>query len=81
MLRSYDVFDSKGHFQSQVSIACEGDSRDDGLFFVGSDHVLLVRGMRSSRLGMFGGSNGDNESSTAEASEMEVIYYRLPWSL
>jgi hypothetical protein len=78
VLRTYDVFDSNGHFQRQMAIACEGDSRDDGLFFVGDDHALLVRGMRSSRLGMFGGSNGDDESDSADEAEMEVIYYRLP---
>ena len=81
ILRTYDVFDSEGHFKRQVAVACEGDSRDDGLFFVGNDRVLLVRGMRSSRLGMFGGSNGDDESGSADTAQMEVIYYRLPWPL
>jgi hypothetical protein len=77
IMRTYDVFDPEGHFQKQVSVMCEGNGREDGFFFVGDDRAMIVKGMRSSRLGMFGSTDDDDEKAD-EAPELEVIYYRLP---
>lgn len=75
---TYDVFDAGGHFQKQVSLACEGDGQEDGLFFLAGNRVVLSRGMFSSWLGMYGGSNSDAKDDGDEPPEMEVICYRIP---
>ena len=75
VFQTWDVFDADGNFVRQVSLTCDGNVRDDGFFFLNNDTVLLSRGMRSSWLGMFGGSGGDEEDSSPVSG---VVCYRLP---
>ena len=74
---TYDVFDREGHYVKQVRLACEGDAREDGIFYLGNDRLLISRGMRGSWLGMFGGTGSSDEGGD-EPPPSEVICYRIP---
>ena len=83
VILTYDVFDPEGNYQRQVSLRCEGDGRDDGLFWLTDDTLLVVRGMNDAVRSTFGGSGNDAENAdTAEDDEeptlLELICYRLP---
>ncbi len=73
---TYDLFDASGHYQKQVSLACDGDAKEDALYFLADGKIALARGVFSSWLGMFGGSQGEDEGD--EPPEMEVILYQMP---
>lgn len=72
---TYDVFDPDGHFVKQVAIACEGNAEDDVFFFM-ERNIILARGMRSSWLGMFGGT--ESSESDEEIPVMEIVCYEMP---
>jgi len=71
---TYDVFDPNGHFVEQVRFMCEGDPRDDMLFFGSDDLVFLVEGFMSAALSGMGASSGDEDE---EAEPMKIICYRM----
>jgi hypothetical protein len=71
---TYDVFDPNGHFVEQVRFLCEGDPRDDMLFFGSDDLVFLVEGFMSAALSGMGASSGDEDE---EAEPMKIICYRM----
>ena len=77
VMATYDVFDGEGRYAKQVRLACDGDAREDGIFYLGNDRLLVSRGMRGSWLGMFGGT-GSSDEGGEEPPPSEVICYRIP---
>ncbi len=73
---TYDVFDPAGHFIKQVAVRCEGDGYNDALFFLGPDHVVLVKGYLDALAAQFG--RGTALSADGEEHAMpEVVCYRI----
>jgi hypothetical protein len=75
ILQTYDLFDAKGHFIKQVPVACQGDGEDDGLFFLGTDRMVLVTGIIDAAVAMQGGLG--SALGDEEPEPMEVICYRI----
>jgi len=75
VMLTYDVFDAKGEFIRQVAVGCEGDGIEDGLFFAGRDHMLLVKGLADAAATMQGASPEAAEGE--EPLPMEIVYYRV----
>ena len=70
-----DVYDPEGHFIKQVSVACEGDGREDALLFAGENHFILVKGLMGGIEAMQGG--GGEDAGEEEPAPMEVVYYKV----
>jgi hypothetical protein len=68
------VFDPTGHFREQVRFVCEGDPREDLLFFGSDDLVFMVEGFMSAALSGLGGVETDEDG---EAEPMEIVCYRM----
>jgi hypothetical protein len=79
VLQTYDVFDAKGHFIFEAAVACPGDPLDDGLFLLGSDRAVRVKGMVGAAASAIAGRGGGTSSdeSEEEAAPLEVICYRV----
>jgi hypothetical protein len=73
---TYDVFDPQGQLVRQVAFRCEGDAKEDKLFFPAPDRALLVKGYRQARRSMFGG-RGEDADEDEPASDLEIICYRV----
>ena len=71
----YDVFSPEGHFEKQIQFVCEGDPRDDFLFFAGDDLAFMVTGFWDAALSRFGGAGAADDDE--EAEPMAVICYRI----
>jgi hypothetical protein len=71
----YDVYDREGRFVSRVSLLCDADPVEDGLFFVG-DRVYVVTDLFSAVVASFGG--GGDLALDEEPEPVTVIAYRLP---
>ncbi|RKZ18781.1 hypothetical protein DRQ50_03450 [bacterium] len=76
VLAVYDVFTADGTFDRQVEVACDGDGNEDGVFLLGEDRVLVIKGYIDATATMFGGSPADEEGGD-EADPMEIICYRI----
>jgi hypothetical protein len=74
ILVTFDVFDPQGVFARQVQVACPGNGKSDGVFLLGEDHVLVVKGHTNAIATMFGGSPSEEG---AEAEAMQIICYRV----
>ena len=70
----YDVFSPDGHFEKQVQVVCEGDPREDILFFAGDDLAFMVTGFWDAVLALGGAGAAEDEE---EAEPMSVICYRV----
>jgi hypothetical protein len=71
-----DLYDRAGHWQREVSLACEGNAISDGIRFLGDGRVLLIKGFVVARLACLGGASasfGEDDSET-----VEIVCYRLP---
>ncbi len=80
VMLTYDVFDPQGQLVRQVAFRCEGDAKEDKLFFTAPDRALLVKGYRQARRSMFGGGGEDADEDADEdqpASDLEIICYRI----
>ncbi|MCK9997242.1 MAG: 6-bladed beta-propeller [Candidatus Krumholzibacteria bacterium] len=71
----YDVFSPMGHFEKQVQVICEGNPKDDILFFAGNDLAFMITGFWDAALSRFGGSGTEDDED--EAEPMSVICYRI----
>ena len=71
---TYDVFDPEGVFVRQAQIVCEGDGKLDGLFPIGDDRFLMVRGYADAMRTLFG-MMADDEP-TDDGGLLEIISYR-----
>jgi hypothetical protein len=74
---TFDVFDADGRFEKQVALVCEGNPRDDNLFWARDDMVVLVKGAIPAMYASMAGGLADNEEE-AGLDEMEVVCYRIP---
>ncbi len=72
---SYDVFSPDGIYQKKLDMICEGDSREDFMFFAGDDLVFVVTGFWEAALSQFGGGSADPDGE--EPEPMEIICYRI----
>lgn len=77
IMATYDVFDADGTFRRQVSVECEGKGAGDGLFFMGGERVILVKGLIDAVLGMQAGGMGAGSGDDGEAEPMSVVCYRI----
>jgi hypothetical protein len=77
VLATFDVFDREGVFVEQVSIACEGNSMLDGIFFVGRDRLVVVRGFADAVAAQFGRGSRFSGEGEDEGALMEVVCYRI----
>jgi len=76
IMMTYDVFDTAGHFQKQVAVACPGDGIEDGLLFIG-DRVVLVTGLTEARNMMQNPGAAATSDDEEEAEPMEIICYQI----
>ena len=76
VVATFDVFDPEGQFSRQVQVVCpEGDPARDGIFLLGTDRVLLIKGYVDATATMFGGAG--SEDAEGDADPMELICYRI----
>ncbi|MFH1145194.1 MAG: hypothetical protein V1774_11675 [Candidatus Eisenbacteria bacterium] len=69
-----DVFDSAGKLRRQIALLAPGDPRQDAVYFVGDDRVIVVTQALSSFRAMQGvASDAEGEAATP----MEVICYGM----
>ncbi len=73
----FDVFDSKGIYQRQVTLACDANPENDQIYRVSDDIVVLVK---ESIPAMYASMADGNQKLEEEdlMKEMEVICYRIP---
>jgi hypothetical protein len=74
VLATFDVFDKGGVFDHQVQVMAPGDGTKDGVFLLGDDRVLVIKGYVDATATMFGGAPAGDED---EAEPMELICYRV----
>jgi hypothetical protein len=76
IMATYDVFDSDGKFKEQVAVVCPGNGLSDGLFFIGNDRVVLIKGFVDAMAAMvfMSGVIGNGEE---EPEPMSAICYRI----
>jgi len=75
VLLVYDLFEKHGQYQERLSIACEGDARNDRLFLLGNGRFVLVTEYYSALEALRGRSN-KTEASALEAEPLQVIVYQ-----
>jgi hypothetical protein len=75
VLATFDVFSPDGVFDRQVQVACPGDGATDGVFLLGTDRVLVIKGFVDAMATMFGG--GVDPVDGQEAAPMELVCYRI----
>lgn len=76
ILAVFDVFDRSGEFVKQVELHGPGDALKDGIFFVGEDRVVVVKGYMESLAAQFGSGTTASEEEDGD-SFLAVVSYRL----
>ncbi|MCP4546463.1 MAG: hypothetical protein GY835_08375 [bacterium] len=78
-LLTFDIFDRSGHFDRQVTFTCPGDGLVDGVFLLGGDRVLVVRGFVDALRDWYGGGRGSigEGDDVEEPAPIEIICYRV----
>ena len=76
VLATFDVFDSGGAFVRRVSLACPGNGEIDGIFSVGGDRFVVVKGYAEAVAAQFGSGSRASDDEGEEAL-MEVVCYRV----
>ncbi|MFH1844590.1 MAG: hypothetical protein ABIF77_15425 [bacterium] len=69
------LFDEQGRYQERLSLACEGEARNDRLFPLGDGRFVLVMEYYSA-LDALRGRTTVTEESAREAESLQVICYR-----
>ncbi len=70
---TFDVFTPDGDFIKQVQARCDGDGKEDSLFWAPDGSAVLVTGFADALESLqSNGSGGDND----EAEPMEVVYLK-----
>lgn len=75
VMATFDVFDPDGTFARQVAFACDGDGMRDGIFFLGDDRVVVVKGYLDAVAAQYG--DGARLSGDDQEALMEVVCYRV----
>ena len=73
---TFDLYDTAGRWQREVSLKCEGNPVSDGVRFLRDGRVLLIKGFVVARLACLGSgvaTLGEDETET-----IEIVCYRLP---
>ncbi|MEZ4649830.1 MAG: 6-bladed beta-propeller [Candidatus Eisenbacteria bacterium] len=79
VIGTFDEFSPKGEFVRQVVLAGDGDAKNDGLFFTGDDHLIVIKELNAARRAMFGSSSEEGaEQDELEIDPLSVICYRIP---
>jgi hypothetical protein len=76
IFKTFDTFDSHGHYLQEVSVACDSDPQFDGLIFLENGRVLLVKGLVLARMTATG-SQGAVYGEEDETGPMEIICCRM----
>ena len=75
VMATFDVFDKAGRFDRQVQVMCpEGDASEDGIFLLGDDRVLLIKGYVDATAAALGGGGIEDDG---EAEPMELVCYGI----
>ncbi len=74
---TWDVFATDGRWLRQVSVVCEGDGRNDALFFTGDGRAVLVREHAGAMRAFRGAATGEDEADAGEAQPLEIVVYRI----
>ncbi len=75
LLATFDLFDTEGHYRRQVNLKGPGNPREDAVFLLDTDRVLVVTQALSSYRSMQGvAKDADDE---ADPAPMEAIYYMV----
>ena len=72
---TYDVFTPDGKFDHQVQVRCEGDGTEDGIFILGEDRAVVIKGYIDATATMFGGAVVEEEGD--EAEPMGLVCYKI----
>lgn len=72
---SYDVFGPDGEFEQVVRIACDADGSRDGLFCLGGDRFVIVRGYTDAIAASFGSFSDEDDGQ--ESEPMGITCYEL----
>jgi hypothetical protein len=75
VMLAFDVFDREGRYVKEVAAVCDGDPLHDGLFPIGQDRFVLVRGFTDAMRTLYGGGQGGFEGE-GEPEPLEVICLR-----
>jgi len=73
----FDVFDPAGRFDRQVAVPVEGNDLTTGVFLVGDDRLVVVRGFVDAMRSVVGGGQGSLDAEDAEPDPVEVICYHI----
>ncbi len=73
---AFDVFNAEGVFEKEIAFVCEGDPRQDMLFFLDYEQVLKVNGFWGAALSRFGGA-GNREDDSGETGTLTVTCYKV----
>jgi hypothetical protein len=73
---TYDLFDPQGHFIKQLAVHCEGNPDTDGLFWLGEDRAILIKGYQLAFFAVMGRIAVEEEDESA--ANMEMICYQVP---
>jgi len=71
----FDVYDAKGRFAQQLTLAGNADERNDISLFVG-EYMFVITDFMPSIVALQGGGSGEEESDE-EIEPMQIICYRL----
>lgn len=77
VLAVFDVFDPSGEFVKQVELRGPGNALKDGIFFAGTDRILVVKGYMKSVMSPFGGSSEATDDDSDVEQYPAVICYQL----
>lgn len=75
--RSYDVFDTEGHYREVVRLVVELDDREDRLYRLADGRWIILHNIRSAMESMYGvPSEDDTDESTEEDDALEIVCLR-----
>ncbi len=75
VMLSYDVFDARGRFDRVAHVAYAADGREDGLFLLGEDRAVVIKGFADAVSASFGGTTELEEGE--ESEPMGIIYCEI----
>ena len=75
VMATLDVFDKAGRFDHQVQVMCpDGDTSEDGIFLLGDDRLLLIKGYVGAMAASLGAVGMQDDG---DAVPMELVCYSI----